>query len=111
MPESSSDVHEENESEYLTSMRREATMEPFINVEAMDTSSTNQVEGERDKDLNKNEAILSPNHSSEEGNHLQSESKQMIGDHMEKEKLDRIDISEDYQLPIVTEVTNADQVS
>ena len=122
MLESSSEVHSENEDKSQASMRQEATMEPFISFEATDTNYTKDFEGKH-SDLNKNEATLAcgsrgesdniseldkPNHSSEEVNLLQSESKQMVEDHMEQEKLDTSNISEDYPLPMVTEGTNAE---
>ncbi|KAE9596031.1 hypothetical protein Lal_00030461 [Lupinus albus] len=108
MLESSLDVHRENGDESKTSIRQEASKEPFINAEVMSTSSAIHLE-EKPNDLNKNEAILSPNDRTEEGNHLQSESKQVVEDHMENEKLDRVNISEDSPLPMVTEVTTAEE--
>lgn len=113
MLESSSEIHRENEEKSQASVRQEASTEPFINAETTHASSANDSEG-RHKDLNENEAIfsacmsdggsdkLSKNHSSDEVNYLQnSESKQVVKDHMEKEQLDKGDISED------TKVTNA----
>lgn len=106
--ESSSEVHRENKDKSQPSMRQELIKEPFTNAEEMDASSANHLEVEQN-DLNKNEAILSPNNSTEEVNYLQSESKQVVEDHMEKEKLDSFDISEDSPLPMATEVTNAEE--
>ncbi|KAK7321339.1 hypothetical protein VNO77_31888 [Canavalia gladiata] len=55
-----------------------------------------------DQELNKNEVI-----NSEEVNYLQSESKQVAEeDHVEKEKLDEVDTSQDLRPPIATEAIN-----
>ncbi|KAJ1378552.1 hypothetical protein SESBI_47734 [Sesbania bispinosa] len=120
--ESSSEVHKENEEKSQASVRQEGTMEPLVNVEATDTSSAKDFEGKHNE-LNKNEAMPSSSpgeddklneenkvdHSSEEVNHLQSGSKQVVKDHMEKEMLDKCNISkEDSPPPMVTEITNAE---
>ncbi|XP_019454810.1 PREDICTED: uncharacterized protein LOC109355962 isoform X1 [Lupinus angustifolius] len=87
MLESSSDVHKENEDESQTSVRQEASKEPFTNAEVMNTSTAIHLEEKEHNDLNKNEATLSPNETTEEGKYMQSELKQVVEDHMEKEKL------------------------
>ncbi|KHN40053.1 hypothetical protein glysoja_009430 [Glycine soja] len=110
---------EEDEESSEASVRQEATTESSINAETTDTSSDEDFERNRSG----NEAILStslsagesdklketdkPKHSSEEVNYLQSESKQVVEDHMVKEKLDKGDISKESPLPIATEVTNS----
>ncbi|XP_019459608.1 PREDICTED: uncharacterized protein LOC109359415 isoform X2 [Lupinus angustifolius] len=106
--EASSDVHRENEDESQTSVRQEAAKEPFTNAEVMDTSSAIHLEGEDHSDLDKNETILSPNDTKEElSNYLQSESKHVVEDHMEKEKLvDLVDICEDSTLTSAEEELN-----
>lgn len=121
MLESSSEIHRENEEKSQASVREEASTENFINADETGTSSANDFEGKHN-DLNENETLLSScipevesdklseknkeNHCSEEVNYLQSESKQEVKDHLEKENLDKDDISEDSPLPMVTEVTN-----
>ncbi|XP_057442292.1 uncharacterized protein LOC130734019 isoform X2 [Lotus japonicus] len=121
MLESSSEIHRENEEKSQASVREEASTEKFINADETGTSSANDFEGKHN-DLNENETLLSScipeeerdklseknkeNHCSEEVNYLQSESKQEVKDHLEKENLDKDDISEDSPLPMVTEVTN-----
>ncbi|XP_020236797.2 uncharacterized protein LOC109816274 [Cajanus cajan] len=115
--ESSSEIQEENEE----NSPEEATMKPCINTEVTDTSSDEDFEGKRNN-LNENEAMLSsclsagdtnklkeidkPKHSSEEGNYLQNESKQVGENHMDKEKVEEDDISKDSPLPITTAATN-----
>ncbi|XP_073221009.1 uncharacterized protein [Cicer arietinum] len=114
MIESSLEIHIENEGKSQDSLRQ-----PFINDEVVDTSSFNDFEGKHN-DLNENEGLLSScissreidisneNHSSKEENFLQNESNQVVIDDTEKEQLDKGDISEDSSLPMVTEVTNAE---
>ncbi|TKY56445.1 dentin sialophosphoprotein [Spatholobus suberectus] len=120
--ESSLESPGEDEEKSEASVRQEATTEPCISAETTDTSSDEDFE-RKCSDLNENEAILSsslsagesdklreidkPKHSSGV-NYLQSESMQVVEDHMEKEKLDKGDISEDSLLPIATEVTNSE---
>ncbi|CAJ2652436.1 unnamed protein product [Trifolium pratense] len=72
MLESSSEIHiENNEGESLI---QEASTQPFINADVVDTSSANDFEGKIHNDLNENEAKI---HSSEEEK-LQTESKQVV---------------------------------
>ncbi|RDX64403.1 hypothetical protein CR513_57045, partial [Mucuna pruriens] len=121
--ESSSEIPGENEEKSPASVRQEETKEPYINAETIDTSSDEDFE-EKHSDMNENEVVLSsclseresdklretdkPKHSSEEVNYLSSESNQVVEDHMEKEKLDKGDISKDAPPPIATEVTNSE---
>ncbi|CAK8537706.1 unnamed protein product [Lathyrus sativus] len=106
MVESSSEIHIENEGKSQASLTEEASMKPFINFETVNTNSAEDFEDKQDS-LKENEA---ENHSSNEDNYLQSESNQVVNDHIDKEQLDKgNDISDDSSLPMVTEETiNAD---
>ncbi|KAK7385508.1 hypothetical protein VNO78_31230 [Psophocarpus tetragonolobus] len=118
--ESSLESPGEDEEKSEASVRQEATTESSINVETTDTSSDDDFERKYSV-LNKNEAIFSsrllvgdnykftktnkPNDSLKV-NYLQSESKQVVKDHMEKKKLDKGDIYKDSPLPSSIEVVN-----
>ncbi|CAI8585695.1 unnamed protein product [Vicia faba] len=97
MVESSSEIHIENEGKSQESLTEEASMKPFINFETIDTNFGKDFEEKRDG-LNENET---ENHSSKEENYLQSESNQIVNNHVENEPLDKDeDICEDSSLPI-----------
>jgi hypothetical protein len=93
MLESSSETHiENNEGKSQESLIQEASSQPFINDDVVDTRSANYFEDKKHNDLNENEAKI---HSSEEENYLQNESKQVVEDHIEKNQSEKGDISED----------------
>ncbi|KAK7300970.1 hypothetical protein RJT34_11824 [Clitoria ternatea] len=117
----SASTPKKNEEKSQELVGQEATMKTCNNDEAKGTGFDEAFEGKH-LDLNENEAMHSsckseresnmlsqidkPNHSSEEVNCLKDESKQVVENHTENEKLDNCENFEDSPLPITTEVIN-----
>jgi hypothetical protein len=93
MLESSSETHiENNEGKSQESLIQEASTQPFIIDDVVDTSSANDFEVKNHNDLNENEAKFN---ISEEENYLQNKSKQVVEHHLEQKQSEKGDISED----------------